>query len=143
MNSFRTASEEFKYETKFRFKVIPNWNNYCTDKYREAHNDLLNWVSNGGHTQGNLCDEMKRKRVVFKDALDYCERNEQKMRDYQLLKNKAENDVRSFWKNVNSRRSNKIAPAAYIADVDTDQSIPDMFATMFSSVTATSDDPVH
>ena len=82
---------------------------------------------------------MKIKKI-FEDALDYCKLKEQKIRDEKLLQIPNDIDVKSIWKNVNSRKPYKPAPADYFDDAFSDQTLPNRFAMIFSGVTSTLDE---
>ena len=77
---------------------------------------------------------MKNTRSIFREALDHCKKNEQEIRDFKLVSSARLNDSKSFWREVNSRRSKNNLTPQVVDGNKTDLDICQLFANKFSSV---------
>ena len=79
---------------------IPGWNTYCKELYSNARKNLLDWISDGKIRDGPLFDEMKNSRKLFKDALNFCKRNEIEIRKQMFFESFYEENKTKFWSNA-------------------------------------------
>ena len=94
------AAEVFpSFSNKKELRII-GWNNYCKDKYNVARYHYMVWHLNGKPRQGSLFESMKIHRSVFKNALNYCRKNEMNIRKENLLAKYSTANKSVFWKEV-------------------------------------------
>ena len=95
------ASHEFlpiKSVSRNNYKVVPGWNQFCRERYLYAKQIFVQWVNGGRIRNGALFDEMKRSRCEFKNALNYCKKNELRIRRENFLLNFKTRRMNRFWK---------------------------------------------
>ena len=136
IDSIREASSEFTMIKKVKFKPVPGWNDHCREKYRDARIAFLKWIECGRIRSGALFENMKVTRSLFVRALNWCKRNERRIRSEKLaiyLRNK---NVNQFWKEVRSNRcSDKID------GMSNDYDIARVFREKFSAISGHNDSP--
>ena len=91
------------------FKNKPGWNTHCKELYDVARKNFLKWVSEGKIRNGYSFEAMKKSRADFRQALNYCKKNEFLLRKQKFLHNFGEGDMNRFWKdvkNINPRQNN-------------------------------------
>ena len=136
VDALKNSSDPFKFTRKSNdFKLVPGWNEVCKDKYKNARISFLNWVHGGKIRSGFLYNEMKLHRKIFRESLDFCKKNEQKIRDLKLAASAQNLDKKRFWKEVNLRRSHKTRESDIIDNLTNKVDITSLFAKKFSSVT--------
>ena len=99
---FKKASEHLNADlpNKSR-KLVVGWSDHCRDLFKSAKQKFLLWRNGGRIRSGILFEEMKKARNKFKNALDYCKRNETKIKKKKLLESFQQKSKNNFWKNIN------------------------------------------
>lgn len=77
--------------------VVPGWNDHCKLLYQKAKSKFLDWCNSGRNINDSFHVEMKESRKNFKNALKFCRRNVEKLRDNKLLHNLKDKNMREFW----------------------------------------------
>ena len=134
LEALEFASEPFRKKVRKSFKVVPGWNEFCRTKYQDARAAFLQWVQIGKIRFGSVFENIKNTRNLFREALDHCKKNEQEIRDFKLVSAARLKDSKSFWREVNSRRSKNSLIPQVVDGQKTDQDICKLFANKFSSV---------
>ena len=76
------------------------WNLHCRNLYKTARLDFLSWHENGRPRIGVRFEKMKLSRSDFRNALNYCRKNESKIRKEILLAKFNHNNKSDFWKEL-------------------------------------------
>ena len=92
---------------------VVGWNNYCKSLYADARKKFLAWHKGGRLRYGPCFENMKSSRTVFKNALNYCKKNEAKIRKEILLENFLDNKYK-FWKELSKINGNSSKKAVLI-----------------------------
>ena len=133
-NAMKNSSLQFTVQRRAKSNVVPGWNKFCKNKYTKARTAFLRWKSLGKLRSGPVYEEMKELRKEFKNALKYCRKNEQQLRDESIASDLASRRNNSFWKKVKARRGKGSPDADYIDGIHEPQLIAESFAEKFSSV---------
>ena len=83
-----------------KIKRVVGWNEYCKEKYTNAREKFLLWHFSGKPRTGNIFSDMKYTRTLFKKALNYCRKNELRIKREILLSKFSRANKDLFWKNV-------------------------------------------
>ena len=128
------STYEFSVEKEQSFKIVPGWNKYVKNLYRLAHDCFLRWKDHGRPVQGTFLEDMKRTRKQFKDALNFCNRNEDKIRNEIMLEKLHSKNFKELWNEVDKVRKIQIPPASII-DGETDQlNIAELFSSKYKVI---------
>ena len=79
---------------------VIGWNNYCKELYKTARTKFLLWHAGGKIRMGQIFDEMKSSRRAFKNALNYCRKNENKIKRENILGKFSQANKSKFWKEI-------------------------------------------
>ena len=82
------------------------WNDHCKTLYDEARGKFLEWKIAGKPRDGNLFTCMKSSRKLFRNALNYCRKNELEIKKRKLVESFKIENKNKFWKDV--RKINKV-----------------------------------
>ena len=129
MNSM-TGLKWVKFERKKSFKPVPGWNQICKEKHDIARHGFLRWKDEGMPREGNAFHEMKTSRADFRSALNFCRKNEDSLREAQIISAFRQKDFKTFWKNI-SVKSNIVSPSI---DGKTKSDSVDIFREKFFDV---------
>ena len=105
VNSMKACTSSFKIKTSKKIQPVPGWNDHCKDLNRNAHCHVLSWLSTGKCRYGPEFEGMKGSRKLFVYALKFCKRNENKIRDSNLVRKFNCGKGAEFWKEVKKRRN--------------------------------------
>ena len=81
IDSLKESTRPYTCVRTKKFVPVPGWNAYCKEAYGKAREAFLIWLEDGKIRQGVLYDRMKQTRNRFKNALSYCIRNRQRIKD--------------------------------------------------------------
>jgi hypothetical protein len=87
-----------------QFKAVPGWNNYVKQNYSLARCKFLAWKEGGKPQCGQLLDEMKDSRKIFRQALRFCKTNENKIRNDRMVESLDNGNMKEFWHYVRSSK---------------------------------------
>ena len=104
---FHASSHLVTSQGSQKFKIIPGWNTHCKNLHYKARSAFLKWKDSGKLRSGIIFDEMKSCRTAFNNALNYCKKNETKMRKSKLLSTFSERNKINFWKEINTLKQTK------------------------------------
>ena len=93
---------------------VVGWNTYCKELYGIAREKYLIWHAGGRVRNGIIFDEMKFARTSFKNALNYCKKNELKIRKENLLNKFKWKNKTQFWRDVAKIKGNVFNSCAQI-----------------------------
>jgi len=105
------------------------------DEHNAARAAYLDWMADGRPRNGPLFTLMSRTRATFKLALRYCRDHQDKLRANSYAKNLADQDFKSFWKDIskcNNAKSTKYANT--IGNGSGEENITEMWRTHFDSM---------
>ena len=75
LESISIASLSLPHRNRFNNdKKIVGWNKYCKDLYAEARYHYMLWHDGGKIRDGQLFENMKSSRALFKNALKFCKK---------------------------------------------------------------------
>ena len=138
VQALNDAAGDFRHRKYKKFTTVPGWNDVCRQKYQDARNSFIEWVSAGKVRQGPLHDRMKHLRKVFINAMKFAKKNKQKKEDNILLKKIREKNSKEFWKEVNKRKGINVCKTDCIEGMKEGHGIVKLFHDKFSSVTGKS-----
>ena len=118
-------------------KVVPGWNDYCKDLYREGRRCFMAWCNMGRPRTGMIFDSMKLSRSNFKSALNFCKKNELNIRRKKLIDSFRDKNKSNFWKNV--RNLSKKVVSSNIDGLNNNEDITKMFTEKYHKIL---DDPM-
>ena len=81
-------------------KSVPGWNFHCRELHDIARQCYLNWNNAGKPRDCPLFEDMKSSRTRFKNALNYCQKNELLIRKQNLYNKFVRNNKCSYWKEI-------------------------------------------
>ncbi|KAG7309258.1 hypothetical protein JYU34_005198 [Plutella xylostella] len=115
-----------------RRRRIPGWNKHVADCYAASKRALSLWHESGRPVSGDIAENRKQKRKMFKNSLKDC----QKRKD-QILMDKLTNDMAcknfsSFWNRTNSLIKAKNVLPSHINGITDDKNIAEEFSAMFT-----------
>ena len=94
------SSENFPVYHNNKSRRVVGWNLHCRNLYKTARLDFLSWHENGRPRIGVRFEKMKLSRSDFRNALNYCRKNESKIRKEILLAKFNHNNKSDFWKEL-------------------------------------------
>ena len=89
---------------KKKFSVV-GWNKYCKDLYANTKQKYMDWHMQGRVRFGPFFDAMRESRRLFKEKLDFCRKNEQKIRK-EIIFEKFSHDRSCFWREIRKAKGN-------------------------------------
>ncbi|XP_013184716.2 uncharacterized protein LOC106130423 [Amyelois transitella] len=81
-----------------RGKVLCGWNKHVQDAHHEARLKFEVWVQHNRPTLGPVYEQMCEARKIFKSRLNWCQKNQEKIKMDLLASQRASNNFRDFWK---------------------------------------------
>lgn len=132
--NIRQSSEPFNIKNKYIKKCIPGWNTNVKPFFEKANFGFLQWKMHGKPTQGPLLDEMKVSRAAFKRALKDCRKNEEKMRNEQMMLAMKNKNMSKFWSTVRSVKNDKFDPPGIVGDETDVSKIASNFSDMYFKI---------
>lgn len=82
------------------------------DAHRHAQEQFLRWDRNGKPTSGNLYNEMRGSRKIFKSRVKCCQDHTDQLQMDVLAACHAKHDFKSFWKQSNRVQSKAGVPVS-------------------------------
>ena len=106
------STSDFCVASKNNFRVIPGWNEFVKEFYADAREKFLEWKEAGKPLTGVYRDLMHASRAQFKNALDYCKRNEKQIRSKRLARNLKDKNFKEFWDDIyKTNQNNTLLPS--------------------------------
>lgn len=129
-----TSTDDFTFLNMNVFKVIPGWNEYVKDLYKDARRRFLKWKSKGKPLTGFYRELMRSTRTIFKNALDFCKKNEEDIRRGKMVDSFKNKRYKQFWNEVYKvKKNNDVLPSKIDGDKDYD-CIVNNFANKYKTV---------
>lgn len=113
-----------------RKNVVIGWNKHVSEVHRTAREKFLIWSSYGKPVSGQLFEDMRTARKMFKSRLKWCQDQEQQIKIDILASNHSKKDFRAFWKNTNKFNHKHSLPVC-VDGVNDVQEIANVFKTHF------------
>ena len=113
-----------------KFESIAGWNDHCKALYASARDKFLVWRRNGSVRSGQIFEEMKSSRGIFKKALKFCRDNQLNIKKRKLLENFTQSNKGGFWKMVSKTTRKKTTSNYHSID---DKNEGDEIAKIFDS----------
>ena len=123
------ASSILPSNNKIHSSRIVGWNDFCKKLHNDARDAFLKWNSNGKIRSGELFETMKHTRLKFKDALNYCKKNETIIKRKNFLKFYLDGNKKLFWKEI--KKINRKKYASTINGSSDDREIVELFTNKF------------
>ena len=86
---------------------VTGWTDYVSEKHDVARQAFLDWCHNGKPRYGPGYVHMYKSRAVFKQALRFCKRNEERLQADALAHSYNNVDAKKFWKGVTTAANRK------------------------------------
>ena len=128
------STSDFCVASMTSFKVIPGWNEFVKELYADARNKFLEWKTAGKPSSGSYRDRMRDSRTHFKNALDYCKRNEKEIRNTRLSQNLRNKNFKQFWNEVHKTSRNNTFLPSRIDNLSGEYNIANVFADKYNKV---------
>ena len=116
------------------FKIIPGWNEFVKELYADARDRFLEWKIAGKPTSGIHRDRMHDSRAHFKNALDYCKKNEKQIRNEKLSQNLRKKNFKQFWSEVHKTNRNNTLLPSRIDNLSGESNIANAFADKYKKI---------
>ena len=104
LNMIKISSDHLPRNLPRQHKMVTGWNDNCKDLYEKARAAFINWVKGGRIRYGDLFEQMKSSRSIFKKALKFCKNNEKRLKRQKFIRLFQFGNRKQFWKE--SRRLN-------------------------------------
>lgn len=130
------STNEFSFVKTSTFRIIPGWNDFVKELYREARRHFQEWKRKGKPPEGVYLENMKISRSKFKTALQKCKENEELIRREKLLNNLENNNHKSFWNEVYKVKKHNDVTATSIDGYTDPKEICNMFSEKFKNIFA-------
>ena len=104
INSLLHWTQILNFERRKNFKAVPGWNNFCKEKHAVARFFFIRWKEEGMFRSGVVYDAMKNSRVEFRNALLFCRKNENSIREAQTISAFDNKDFKTFWKHISVKK---------------------------------------
>ena len=140
IDSLKESTRPYTCVRTKKFVTAPGWNAYCKEAYGKAREAFLIWLEDGKIRQEVLYDRMKQTRNRFKNALSYCKRIRQSIKDEILATSVQNKRYDDFWKQVRSRKPCCTQTDREIDGKKSSTDIAALFADKFSAVNGRNDD---
>ena len=129
-----SSTEEYCFANMNTFKVIPGWNKYVKDLYASARKNFLKWKSEGKPLNGFYRDIMRSTRTLFKNALNFCNDNEEEIRNERMVNSFINKKYKEFWNEVHKvKHNNDVLPSKIDDSTDYDD-IANNFADKYKTI---------
>ena len=123
------SSDHLPKKDKLKFHKVVGWNDHCKTLYSEARFAFLEWTKFGKIHFGELFENMKRTRLLFRKALRYCRENKSRLQREKFIKLFLHSDRSIFWSEIK-----KLNPSKRIHTIDgfsSHRHIVDVFSNKF------------
>ena len=122
-----------KSNIKFKGRVV-GWNKYCRDLYANARCYYMIWHDKGKVRSGVDFANMKNSRTLFKNALNYCKKNELKIRKENLLQKFASGNKSNFWRAVSNIKGGKVQDILSVDNMSDKNEIVSIFDDKYKCI---------
>ena len=129
LNFVSISSDHLPRNVPRQHKMVTGWNDNCKALYEKARSAFLNWVINGRVRYGDLFEQMKTSRSMFRKALKFCKNNETRLKRQKFIRLFQFGDKKQFWKEL--RKSNPKKNIGTIDGVSDTDKIIDIFSNKF------------
>ena len=134
-NCFKVASEEFSFNRKsVKPKIVPGWNDHCSELHRIARASFLEWKNSGKVRFGPIFERMKESRTNFKKALAYCKRNCNEIKHDKLIESFTVKNMKQFWKDVRKTKGTNMLKTNMIDNENDSSKIASLFSDKFKQI---------
>ena len=94
---------------------VPGWNSDVKHAHSIARQNYLKWIDNGKPRSGNLYQQMRNSRKIFKSKLRACKNmSEQRRADALATALQIDKSTKLFWQKV--KRTKKSSPLPILVD---------------------------
>jgi hypothetical protein len=135
LETLKTSSADLTVgQRDIKFKPVPGWTERVKYFHNIARQNYLIWNREGRMRLGQSYDRMKESRLVFKNALKECRRNEDDIKKNKLCNSYKIKNKKRFWKDVKNLKNNSTKKAINI-DGETDSlKIAEIFSSKYKSI---------
>jgi hypothetical protein len=131
----KSASKDLNSVNKRKNYAIPGWNDHIKQLHGTARHAFLQWNESGRPTHGILIENMKLTRNNFRQALNWCKRNENKIRNDKLVEALNEKNRTNFWKCVKKINNNQqVNKNIRIDGINDKREIVEIFSNKFKDI---------
>lgn len=134
INVLHDASEEFSVLVNNKKKCVPGWNSMIKPFYENSQRMFLKWKDNGRRREGQDFDEMKRSRAEFKKVFRQCKRNEEQIRNGQMIASLTNKNMPNFWHSVRAVKTNKFINPTLINNKSKNNDIVKEFYKLYKPI---------
>ena len=117
-----------------QYKVVPGWNNVCSDAHNQAREAFVLWCVHGKPKTGPIFTCMSKSRALFKYALRHCKRVEKTFAADKLEYQLVNKDYNQFWQHVKTINGKQAPIAKNVGGCAGHLEIVDMWRTHFSGL---------
>ena len=121
-------------------RIVPGWNSYVKDLYEESRHAFMIWRGANSPRSGQLAENMRRSRAIFKASLRRVKRHEQAMRAEAIASKLRSGNILSFWKDIKSIVGRKRSLPQNIDQIKGDRNIAELWRAKYSSILNSVDD---
>jgi hypothetical protein len=113
-----------------KIKHVSGWNDTVREAHRTARCKFKTWVMCGKPGRGNVWEEMRESRKVFKSRLKWSQNNRDRIKMDILAEQHSKHDFRSFWKHT-ANLSTKPGLPVSVSGLSDPKCIANMFRDHF------------
>ena len=128
------ATDKYKFSNDSRYTVIPGWNDHIKELHKIARKYFLRWKEHGKPLIGQFVEDMKRSRKSFRNVLDTCKVNEEKIRNEKLASKLRNKRYKEFWREVDITKNGKASLPSSIDGISNPTDIANKFATKYRDI---------
>lgn len=128
------ASKNFTIDRKYVKKCVPGWNSYIKPYYLIAQEKFFEWKDNGRLREGEYFELMKKSRDDFKRIMKLCKKNEELIRNEQMVEALNNKNTNKFWTHVRNVKNDNFTQPSLIAGNSNFNSIANIFSDMYKSI---------
>ena len=115
-------------------KRVVGWNNHCRVLYNLAREKFLEWHTDGKIRFGQKFEEMKTSRKDFKQALNYCRKNETKIKRENIFQKFALRNKKKFWREISKINRVSVKKIVSVDDKSNLQDITQVFDDKYREI---------
>ena len=132
INCIFLASEELpRINPKQIFRQRVGWNSNCKNLYAIAREKYLIWNNEDRPRFGKEFEEMKSSRKIFRNMLNYCKKNELRIKKANITK--SFQTKKSFWRKIRSTNGKRVIPSCIEGETEPERII-DIFDRKYKSI---------
>lgn len=112
-------------------RPVVGWNRHVRDAHGEARSKFLMWVWWGKPESGEVYEDMRRSRNLFKSRLRWCQNHSEQIKMDIAAAQHSNNDFKNFWKSTNKLNGRPGLPVS-VEGINDHSLIADMFRNHFA-----------